>query len=122
MAEGLARSLACGLAPGTKVYSAGSDPAFVRPQAIEVLKEIGIDISGHTSKGIDDVPIGTMDVVVTLCADEVCPVLPRSTRSLHWPIEDPAGHEGESEEQQLQRFRVARDEIKGRLLSFYSGR
>ena len=71
MAEGIARSLA---PPGVKVSSAGSSPASVRPQAIQVLKEIGIDISGHQSKGLDSIDAGSVDAVITLCAEEVCPV------------------------------------------------
>lgn len=116
LAEGLARHLARGLAPHLRIYSAGSDPAFVRPQAIEVMKEIGIDLGGHRSKGIHDVPFRKMDLVITLCAEEVCPDLPGGAKHLHWPIEDPHGHEHESDEEQLERFRVARDEINDRLL------
>ena len=71
MAEGIARSLA---PPGVKVSSAGSSPASVRPQAIRALKEIGIDISGHRSKGLDSIDAGSVDAVITLCAEEVCPV------------------------------------------------
>lgn len=84
------------------------------------MKEVGVDLTKHHSKQIADVPVRKMDVVITLCAEEVCPVLPGSTRHLHWPIEDPAGHEDESEEQQLERFRVARDEIKKRILTFFA--
>jgi len=120
IAEGLARSMARAVAPRTRVYSAGSDPAFVRPQAIEVMKESGIDISRHWSKTVDEVPMSSVDVVITLCAEEVCPVLPGSTRRIHWPIEDPAGHDDETHEQQLQRFREARDEIQKRLVAFFA--
>ena len=73
MAEGIARSLA---PRGVKVSSAGSSPASVHPQAIRVLKEIGIDISGHRSKGLDSIGTGSVDAVITLCAEEVCPVFP----------------------------------------------
>ena len=120
IAEGWGRHLATGLAPGTRIYSAGSDPAFVRPQAIAVMKEAGVDLSKHHSKRIGDVPVRKMDVVITLCPEEVCPVLPGHIRHLHWPIDDPAGFESESEEQQLERFRVARDEIKKRILAFFA--
>ena len=69
MAEGLARSI---LAPGTVVQSAGSKPSFVNPYAISVLKEIDIDISAQKSKSVDEIDAGNIDLVVTLCAEEVC--------------------------------------------------
>ena len=71
MAEGIARSLA---PSGMQVSSAGSSPAAVHPQAIQVLKEIGIDISGHRSRGLNSIDAGSVDAVITLCAEEVCPV------------------------------------------------
>ncbi len=120
IAEGLARSMARAVAPRTRVYSAGSDPAFVRPQAIEVMKESGIDISRHWSKTVDEVPMSSVDVVITLCAEEVCPVLPGSTRRIHWPIEDPAGHDDDPHPLLPQRFRAARDDIKKRRVAFFA--
>lgn len=120
LAEGIARSMIRAVAPGSRVYSAGSQPAFVRPQAIEVMKEIGIDISRHESKAISAIPIAGVDLVITLCAEEVCPVLPGGVKHLHWPIEDPAGHEDEPEEAQLERFRVARDTIQKRLFGLFA--
>ena len=81
IAEGIARSLA---PPGVKVSSAGSFPASVRPQAIRVLEEIGIDISGHRSKGIDSIDAGSVDAVITLCAEEVCPVFLGKAHRLKW--------------------------------------
>jgi len=104
IAEGWGRQLA---PDGVEVFSAGSAPAFVRPDAIAVMAEVGIDLTGHTSKSMDDVPIADADVVITLCADEICPVVP-GVRHLHWPIADPA-HRG------LDAFRAARDEIRGRI-------
>ena len=71
MAEGIARALA---PPSVKISSAGSRPSRVNPLAVKVLAEIGVDISGQTSKSVDDVPAADVDAVVTLCADEVCPV------------------------------------------------
>ena len=71
MAEGIARSLA---PPGVKIWSAGSRPTKVRPEAIEVLKEIGIDISEHRSKAVAEIPADDVDTVITLCAEEECPV------------------------------------------------
>ncbi len=120
LAEGLARSMATALAPATLVFSAGSEPAFVRPQAIAVMSEVGIDLSGHESKGLDAIPIAAVDLVITLCAEEVCPVLPSGVRHLHWPIPDPAGYEDEPEEAQLDRFRAARETIRGKLAELFS--
>ncbi len=113
MAEGLAR--AC-LAEGIEVLSAGSRPSKVNPYAIEAMRELGIDISGHRSKSVDEIDVAGLDVVVTLCAEEVCPVLPGETRRLHWPIPDPASTDPQlSAEQLRQRFRTARDEIHKRV-------
>lgn len=111
MAEGLARRLA---PPGTRVYSAGSEPEAVNPLAVRAMAEIGIDISPHRSKAIDEIPVDRVDVVVTLCTEEVCPVFPGPVRRLHWPIEDPA-RAGESGAEGLDAFRRARDEIGRRL-------
>ena len=116
IAEGLGRHLA---PQGVTVYSAGSEPSHVRPQAIKVMAEIGIDITGHTSNGVDDLPLDQIDTVITLCAEEVCPVFPGDVTRLHWPLPDPAGHDDETEEQQLDRFRAARNEIEKRLIAFF---
>jgi arsenate reductase (thioredoxin) len=112
MAEGLARKL---LGDGVEVLSAGSKPSTVNPHAIAVMAEIGIDLSKHRSKPVDDIDVGSLDLVVTLCAEEVCPILPGRVRRLHWPIPDPATKEPLPEEEMRQRFRTARDQIKGRL-------
>lgn len=112
MAEGLARRL---FSDTVQVQSAGSNPTQVNPLAIEVMAEIGIDISGHTAKSIDALDLAAVDTVITLCAEEVCPVFLGQAERLHWPIPDPAGHEGESPEQQLHRFRAAREQLRGRL-------
>jgi arsenate reductase len=115
LAEGLCRDLA---PDDWRVYSAGSEPSVVRPQAIEVMRELGLDLGTHRSKGTDAVPVHDIDVVITLCADEVCPVVLADVQRLHWPIPDPAGHDDESVEQQLQRFRVARDDLRARLVAW----
>ena len=111
MAEGIARALA---PPGVKVSSAGSSPASVRPQAIQVLKEIGIDISGHRSKGMDSIDGGSVDAVITLCAEEICPVFLGRAVRIHWGLPDPAGVTG-TEEARLNAFRSVRDELRRRL-------
>jgi arsenate reductase len=116
MAEGFARELGKGL---VEPYSAGLMAAGVHPRAVAVMKEIGIDISGQTSKEIDDVMLGKMDVVITLCgnAEEACPFTPPEIKRLHWPIKDPVGTVGK-EEEIMREFRRARDEIKEEVSDF----
>jgi arsenate reductase len=108
MAEGLARSI---LAPDTVVQSAGSKPSSVNPYAISVLEEIGINISAQKSKSVDEIDTGKIDLVITLCAEEVCPVFPGKVKQLHWPLPDPA-HVLGSNEDVTARFRDVRDQIK----------
>jgi N-acetylglutamate synthase-like GNAT family acetyltransferase/protein-tyrosine-phosphatase len=111
MAEGIARALA---PASVKVSSAGSQPSTLNPLAVKALSEIGIDISGHFSKGVGDIPSDDVDTVITLCAEEVCPVwLGKATR-LHWGLPDPA-HAGATDAERLQAFRDVRDELKRRL-------
>lgn len=112
MAEGLARRL---FGESIRVQSAGSNPIQVNPLAIEAMAEVGIDISGHTSKSVDAIDPATVDAVITLCAEEVCPVFPGQAEKLPWSILDPAGYEGESPARQLERFRAVREQIRGRL-------
>jgi len=113
MAEGLARHL---FGDRITVQSAGSKPATVHPHAVAVMSEIGIDISGHSSKAVDDIDIAAVDTVVTLCAEEVCPVFPGHVRRLHWPVDDPAKHvDGDDETRSVERFREARDRILANL-------
>ena len=109
MAEGLARQI---LGERAEVASAGSNPAHVSPHAVEAMAEIGIDITGHVSKSVDTIDLSGLDVVVTLCAEEVCPVLPGRVRQLHWPIPDPAGR-GPGNPQA--RFRAAREVIREKI-------
>ena len=110
LAEGIARELA---PPGVRIPSAGSAPTSVRPQAIAVLDEIGIDISHHRSTGLDDVE-GSVDVVITLCAEEVCPIWLEDATRLHWSLPDPAAAPGD-DGRQLDAFRSVRDELLLRL-------
>jgi len=111
MAEGIARALA---PEGVTVSSAGSKPSRVNPVAIRALDELGIDIRAHTSKSVDDISPDGVDAVVTLCAEEVCPVFLGKAHRLHWGLPDPAGV-GSTEEEQLQAFRDVRDELRRRL-------
>jgi arsenate reductase (thioredoxin) len=117
MAEGIARSLA---PHGVTVSSAGSSPASVRPQAIEALKEIDIDISGHCSKGLGSIDAGSVDAVITLCAEEVCPVFLGNAMRLHWGLPDPARETG-VEDRKLAAFRSVRDELRCRLELLFEG-
>ena len=113
MAEGLARNI---FGADIEVLSAGSEPATVNPYAVEAMAEVGIDISSHRSKSVGEIDIDAVDLVVTLCADEVCPVLPGRVRRLHWPISDPATKDSSIPADVMrQRFRTARDEILRRL-------
>ena len=111
MAEGIARSLA---PQEVKVSSAGSSPASVHPLAFQVLKEIDIDISGHRPKGLDSIDAGSVDAVITLCAEEVCPVFLGKAHRVHWGLPDPAAVTG-TEETRLDAFRTVRDELLRRL-------
>ena len=108
MAEGLARAI---LPAEVQVQSAGSKPVTVNPYAIEAMKEIGIDISSHRPKSVDDIDVTGLDLVVTLCAEEVCPILPGHVQRLHWPIADPATKDLLADDEMRARFRRARDEI-----------
>lgn len=114
LAEGLAKHL---FKDNAMVASAGSQPSgLVQPWAIKVLQENNIDISKNFSKSIEQLPkdfLSSLDFVITLCADEVCPTLPCKATRLHWPIADPADA---AEEQKENAFRLARDEIS-KLLS-----
>lgn len=111
MAEGLARHL---WGDRAVVSSAGSRPSKVNPHAIEVMREIGIDITGHRSTSVEDVDPTSVDTVITLCAEEVCPVFLGKARRLHWPIPDPASDD-RPREVVLERFRDARDTIRAKL-------
>lgn len=111
MAEGIARSLA---PAGTKIWSAGSRPTSVRPEAIAVLREIGIDISGHRAKAVAEIPAAEIDTVITLCGEEECPVFLGKATRLHWGLPDPAAVSG-SEAERLNAFRKVRDELRRRI-------
>lgn len=113
MAEGLARRL---FGARVAVQSAGSEPSEVNPLAIEVMREVGVDIASQRSKSVDTIDPATVGTVVTLCAEEVCPVFLGQARRRHWPIQDPASRDPSlSRDDLLTRFRAARDQIQGRL-------
>ena len=113
MAEGLARAR---FGERVRVISAGSNPSRLNPYAVEALAEIGIDISSQHSKSINHIDLASVDLIVTLCAEEVCPALPKPTTHLHWPIPDPATADPSlSEEDMRARFRAARNAISERI-------
>jgi arsenate reductase (thioredoxin) len=111
MAEGLARQL---LGQTVRVQSAGSEPTSVNPLAVEVMAEIGIDLSQQRSKAVGSIELTTVDTVVTLCAEEICPVFLGQGRRLHWPMPDPAAEHG-SHDAKLGAFRAVRDELGRRI-------
>lgn len=108
MAEGLARTMA---PAGYRFLSAGSEPGRLNALAVAVLGEEGIDISTQRAKGLDAIPLAEVDTIVTLCAEEVCPVAPGQVHRLHWPLPDPARAQG-PEEERLAAFRAARDDLR----------
>ncbi len=116
MAEGIARTL---LPAGTEVWSAGSRPTSVRPEAIAVLGEIGIDISRHRSKEVGEIPAAEVDTVITLCGEEECPLFLGKATRWHWGLPDPAAVKG-SESERLEAFRETRDELRRRLEAFFA--
>ncbi len=115
MAEGLLKSMA---GDRFEVESAGTRPSVVNPLAIRAMQEIGIDISSHRSKSVDEFSGRHFDLMITVCdnAKEECPVLPLGEK-LHWSFDDPAAAVG-TQEERLQEFRRIRDEIKARLEAF----
>jgi protein-tyrosine-phosphatase len=111
MAEGLARARY----PGLRVESAGSSPTRVHPLAVEVMAERGIDVSAHRSRDVATVDASRVAVVITLCAEEVCPVFPHPVERHHWPMPDPAAAGGD-EATRREAFRRVRDAIDARLI------
>jgi len=119
MAEGLARAMF----PADSISSAGSAPTRVNPYAVRAMEEVGISLASHVSTSVDQVDPATVDLVITLCAEEVCPVLLSDARRLHWPTDDPDSSEPAlSDARMLQRFRVARDAIQARIEALASER
>ncbi len=116
MAEGLGRMIFGERVP---VMSAGSEPSKVNPYAIEVMRELGVDLGAHHSKSVQTIDPEAVGTVITLCAEEVCPVFLGKVRRLHWPIPDPASKDPTiSREEMLARFRAARDRIRAMLERF----
>jgi arsenate reductase (thioredoxin) len=121
LAEGMLRHVAGDF---LEVASAGSNPAgYVHPLGIKAMSEIGIDISNHTSKHMNDFLEGRVETVITVCgnADQACPVYPGQLNRHHWPFDDPA-HATGSEEEIMQVFRRVRDQIQAVFTAYADGR
>jgi arsenate reductase len=118
MAEGLLRHDG---ASRFEVFSAGTEPSHVRTEAIEVMREIGIDISDHRSKSVDEFVGQDFDYVITVCdnANANCPVFPGTTKRIHWGIDDPAAAPGDKDAR-LAVFRSVRDKLREWLREFTS--
>jgi arsenate reductase len=114
MAEGLARAR---LGPGVHVQSAGSEPSRLNPLAVDAMREIGIDISSHRAKAVESIDPGHVGLVVTLCAEEVCPTGFAGVPRLHWPILDPASPDRNT----IEAFRAARDDLARRIEELSAG-
>ena len=117
MAEGLAKKL---LGGEHQIESAGSQPGRLNPLAVKAMDEIGIDISRHYSKSYDKLPprfLASLNYMITLCAEEVCPSMVSRAKNIRWPLNDPAGKTG-TEEERLNYFRHVRDRIEANLKNF----
>jgi arsenate reductase (thioredoxin) len=113
MAEGLARKL---FGARLTVLSAGSEPSQVNPYAVEVMREVGVDLTTHVAKSVQTIDPATIGTVITLCAEQVCPLFLGKARRLHWPIQDPASQNPSlTRDEMLARFRTARDQLQTRL-------
>jgi arsenate reductase len=113
MAEGLLQHMA---GDRFEVASAGTKPGSVRREAVAAMRELGIDLTGHRSKSVDEFIEQPFDYVITVCnnANEICPIFPAVTKRMHWPFKDPPGPNEETEEVRMNAFRKVRDEMKTR--------
>lgn len=113
MAEALARDA---FGNDVRVQSAGSSPTRINPFTILAMQDIGLDLGSHHSKAVDSIDLQDVDLVVTLCHEEACPTIFSNTRRLHWPLSDPdRKNEDLSDEERLEQFKNARDQIKARI-------
>lgn len=121
LAEGILRSVAGDI---LDVASAGSKPAgYVHPMAVEAMREIGIDLSSHRSKHMNEFLQAQVETVITVCgnADQACPIFPGQVNRHHWPFEDPA-HAAGTDEEKLAMFRRVRNEIRRVFTAYAEGR
>jgi len=102
-----------------EVASAGVEPTHVRPEAIEAMRELGVDISGHRSKSVDEFAGQPFDYVITVCdnANELCPAFPAETKRIHWSLDDPAAVRGDAATK-IEAFRRVREQLRDRLQVF----
>jgi arsenate reductase len=117
LAEGIAKHI---FGSKADIRSAGSNPSMLSSYTSRVLEEVGINYQSLHAKSVDDLPqyfVEKIDYVITLCAEDICPVIPSNAKRLHWPLPDPLGRDG-SEEEILERFRITREEIRKRLEQF----
>ena len=117
LAEGLAKKLI----PQAEIQSAGSHPGKLNPYAVAVMKELDIDISRQFSKSTSDLDanfLEKLDYVITLCAEEVCPLIQTKAQKLHWPFPDPASKDPISDAEALNRFQIARESINAKIKTF----
>ena len=119
MAEGILRHVA---GERFEVHSAGISPSQLRPEAVAVMREIGIDISNHQSKSVEEFIDQEFDYIITVCdnANETCPAFPGEAKRIHWSFDDPAAAQG-SDEQRLEAFRSSRNQIRVRLEQWVVG-
>lgn len=119
IAEGSLRHLA---GDRFEVVSAGTEPAGLNPLAVEVMREVGIDLSGHRSKAVEEYLGEHFAFLVTVCdaAREKCPIFPGAVQRLHWSLADPAAEKGDLEQRRAA-FRRTRDEIAERVRAFVAG-
>jgi arsenate reductase (thioredoxin) len=119
MAEGILRHVA---GERFEVHSAGISPSQLRPEAVAVMREIGIDISNHQSKSVEEFIDQEFDYIITVCdnANETCPAFPGEAKRIHWSFDDPAAAQG-SDEQRLEAFRSSRNQIRDRLEQWVVG-
>lgn len=108
MAEGFARFIGPG---DIQYHSAGTAPTELSPYAVKAMREVGIDISEHRAKGLDQIPLDAVATIITLCEEDECPALPGGVLRLDWPIPSPVPMLGD-EEDVLQAFRRVRDQIR----------
>ena len=117
LAEGIAKQI---FTDRFDIRSAGSVPTKVNPFAARALSEVGADYTSLFSKAVTDLPdefVNTLDYIITLCAEEVCPIIFSKAKKLHWPLPDPAGKDGDDEIQMI-RFRNTREDIRKLLVDF----
>ncbi len=115
IAEAFARAQA---PDGAEIWSAGTQPTVLSPLAVEVMKEIGMDLSEQRAKALDDTPWRDADTIVSLCAEdaEACPTVAAGVRRLHWPLPDPSAVPGP---ERLRAFRATRDDLRWRVASLW---